>query len=253
MSIYFIGTSGFSYDDWRGFFYPENFRTQDFLSFYSKHFKTTEVNSTYYRIPNTRVVESMVKKVPEGFIFSVKANQVFTHQREFLKKDVERMKDVLKAFDGKLGPLLFQFPHSFHKRNENIDYISKIRDIFHEFELAFEFRSYEWFSTDVLDNLSKLEVTFVCVDEPRIKGLIPPVAVATNPRIFYVRFHGRNTEKWYEHKRPEERYDYLYSEQELENWAEKIRGIETEKKFIYFNNHPRAQAVINAKMMEKLL
>lgn len=249
-----IGTSGFSYEDWYGYFYPKSIRKSEFLSFYSKHFRTTEVNSTYYRIPSLKVVEGMKKKVKGNFVFSVKANQVFTHLRDFGDKDVEAMKDVLRAFGNNLGVLLFQFPHSFHKSEHSKDYVKKLRDIFYEYDLAFEFRSAEWISDDTFYLLEKLDSCFVCVDEPRIQGLIPPVFVVTTKKFAYIRFHGRNAQKWYNHEKPEERYDYLYSSDELVEWKEKIISSgELEKLFIYFNNHPRAQAVINAKMMEKLL
>ena len=251
--MYLIGTSGFSYDDWRGYFYPKHLKRGEFLSFYSKHFKTTEVNSTYYRIPPPKVAEGMVRKVPDEFVFSVKANSVFTHSRDYTYFDIDRMKGVLRSFGEKLGVVLFQFPHSFHKNEEAKDYLKKLREKFSEFKIAFEFRSKEWFSGDVFALLESMGVGIVCVDEPRIKGLLPPVALATTREFAYIRFHGRNAEKWYNHGRPEERYDYLYSEEELSEWGEKIRKIEVDDVFIYFNNHPRAQAVQNAKMMEKIL
>jgi uncharacterized protein YecE (DUF72 family) len=250
-----IGTSGFSYEDWRGYFYPQRLSKENFLKFYSQHFKTTEINSTYYRIPSIWTVRKLMEKVigRDDFVFSVKANQIFTHQRYFEQSDVRKMKEVLKEFDGKLGIVLFQFPHSFHKTEESKEYVKRLRDIFSDFDVAFEFRSYEWLSDDVFYMLENLDAGFVCVDEPRIKGLLPPVAVATTKKFAYIRFHGRNAKKWYEHEKPEERYDYLYTKEELKEWAEKIKKLSVEKIYIYFNNHPRAQAVSNAKMMEELL
>lgn len=253
MSEYIVGTSGFSYIDWKGFFYPENIRKSDFLWYYSKHFRTTEINSTYYLIPSVKTVESMIMKTPKDFVFSVKANQIFTHQREYNREDMSKMKDVLFAFDGKLGVILFQFPHSFHRNSKNEDYIKKLREDFFEFDVAFEFRSYEWFSDAVYRLLRDIDVSLVCVDEPRIKGLPPSVFISTTKKFAYIRFHGRNAEKWYEHKKPEERYDYLYSEDELKEWADRIKTSDTSKFFIYFNNHPRAQAVKNAKMFLELI
>lgn len=253
MKEYLIGTSGFSYEDWRNYFYPENLDRSDFLWYYSKYFKTTEINSTYYILISLKSVESMVRKTGKDFVFSVKANQIFTHRRDYSDTDIKKMKDILYTFDGKLGILLFQFPHSFHRTKSNQDYIKKIRDDFFEFDIAFEFRSYEWSSEDTYKILRDLDIALVCVDEPKVKGLPPPVLVQTTKRFSYLRFHGRNSDKWYKHERPEERYDYLYSKDELQEWAGNIKMADVKKFFIYFNNHPRAQAVKNAKMMEEIL
>lgn len=253
MAEYIIGTSGFSYTDWREYFYPKDLKKSDFLRYYSRHFRTTEVNSTYYLMPSLQTVESMVRKTPDDFIFSVKANQIFTHKRFYTRSDVEKMKEIALAFGKKLGVLLFQFPYSFHRNQENEDYVKKLRGDFLDFEVAFEFRSYEWFSQSVYRLLEKLDCALVCVDEPRIRGLPPSVFVATIKRFAYIRFHGRNAEKWYEHKLPSERYDYMYSREELEEWADKIKSSQVDRFYIYFNNHPRAQAVQNAKMMERLI
>lgn len=253
MVQYLIGTSGFSYEDWRKYFYPENLEKSDFLWYYSKHFRTTEVNSTYYIFISVRSVEAMVRKTGNDFVFSVKANQIFTHRREYSDSDIKKMKDILYAFGKKLGVVLFQFPQSFHRSKSNQDYIKHIRDDFFEFDITFEFRSHEWFSEDIYEILRDLDIGLVCVDEPNIKGLPPPVLVQTSKKFSYVRFHGRNSEKWYKHEKPEERYDYLYSREELQEWADNIKKSNVKKFFIYFNNHPRAQAVQNAKMMEEIL
>ena len=92
------------------------------------------------------------------------------------------------------------------------------------------------------------------MDEPRLKGLLPPVAVATSP-IGYVRLHGRNREKWWQHDNPSERYDYLYPEAELREWVPKIHALEkiTDKVYVFMNNHPQGKAVQNAKHLQHLL
>ncbi len=253
---YFVGTSGFSYQDWRKVFYPKDIKSQDFLRFYSKHFRTTEINSTYYKIPSPKVIESLRKKVDKNFVFSVKANQIFTHSREYSTTDTAKMKEILGSFGENLGVVLFQFPYSFHRSTKNEEYIKKLRDDFQEFEIAFEFRSSEWVCSEIFELLQKIDVIFVCVDEPKIKGLLPPIFTLTsNKKVSYIRFHGRNAEKWYNHQKPEERYDYLYSEEELTEWVSKIRSSKAKvrKLFAYFNNHPKAQAVENAKTFERLL
>ena len=252
MKQFLVGTSGWSYRDWIGYFYPKGTRPSDFLRYYAKYFSTTEINSTYYRLPTPELMQALFRKTPEYFVFSVKATDIFTHKREWTQDDARAFKEAVKQLNGKLGVVLFQFPHSFHLTRKNFDYIKKIRDEFQEFPLAFEFRSREWFQDKIFQALEKMGVSLVCVDEPDVPGLPPPLCVSTSP-IAYIRFHGRNAQKWYEHEKPEERYDYLYSEEELDEWAEKIVKLPSEKVFVYFNNHPRAQAVQNAQQMIKIL
>jgi uncharacterized protein YecE (DUF72 family) len=117
-----------------------------------------------------------------------------------------------------------------------------------------ELRRADWAEDPIIHWLAKMGVGYACVDEPQIKGLMPPKAVATACPA-YVRFHGRNSAKWYQHDRPEERYDYRYKLSELEEWTHKIRNLEkqADKVFVFFNNHFQGKAVESAKMMEKLL
>lgn len=248
----FVGTSGYSYEDWRGYFYPKWLPKSKFLEFYSKHFNACEINSTYYRMPTPEFLGSLVRRV--GITFSVKAPSIFTHRREWGRSERDIFLKSLEAMGESLGCVLFQLPHSFHLNSENLDYIKKVASTFADIPKVFEFRSAEWVAPQVSKFLGEIKAGFCCVDEPRIKGLVPPLVVCTS-NIGYVRFHGRNAEKWYKHGKPEERYDYLYSKDELEEWAGKIRKMadKTEKLFAFFNNHPRAQAVKNAKDFMEIL
>ncbi len=117
-----------------------------------------------------------------------------------------------------------------------------------------EFRNVEWIRDEVFDLLRKLDLGFCCVDQPRFKNLVPPVAVATSA-ISYLRFHGRNYEKWWQHDEAWERYDYLYSREELTEWVEKVETLaaETETVLAFFNNHYQAQAVQNAQLFTDML
>lgn len=117
-----------------------------------------------------------------------------------------------------------------------------------------EFRNSAWISEDTFALLKDLGLGFCSVDEPRLKGLIPPVAAATSA-IGYVRFHGRNAAKWFKHDQAYERYDYLYSEEELNEWIPKVKDIEskTVQTYVFFNNHYQGKSVRNAMMFAKLL
>lgn len=251
-----IATSGYAYKDWKGKFYPEDIKEKDMLAFYSKVFPFTEVNSSYYSMPNGYMFYHMMKKTPEGFIFVVKAFGGMTHGKDLSETTVGKFKEAVKplADENRLGCVLLQFPYSFHNNENNRDYLKKFRDRMGELPLAVEFRTADWLTPDTIKLLRENKMAFVCVDEPPIKGLLPPVTVATGP-IGYIRFHGRNSKKWYAHENSYERYDYLYSEEELSEWIPRIRELsnKTEVVFIAMNNHFNAQAVMNAKQLLGLL
>lgn len=251
-----IGTSGYSYKDWKGTFYPEGIKDKDMLPFYSEHYNFTEINSTYYRMPSTSMFKNMDERTPENFKFSVKAHSIFTHSRDASGEDAKNFLDALKPIEekGKLGTILFQFPNSFHFTKDNMDYLLKIREAFKERSLCFEFRNAFWTREDTIKLLKSLQIGWVCVDEPPIPGLVRPAVAATSDTA-YVRFHGRNSEKWYDHKEAYERYDYMYSEKELGEWVSKIKYVDKNAKntYIAFNNHFRAQGAKNASMLKRLI
>lgn len=251
-----IGTSGYSYKDWKGNFYPEGIKNGEMLSFYSLHYNFTEINSTYYRMPAISMFKGMDEKTPEDFKFSVKAYGAFTHSRDASSEDAKKFLEALKPINenGKLGTILFQFPNSFHFTRENMDYLLKIREYFKGNSLCFEFRNASWTREDTIKLLKSIHAGWVCVDEPPIPGLVRP-AVAVTSDTAYVRFHGRNSQKWYDHKEAYERYDYFYSEKELVEWVPKIKYIDknAQNTYIAFNNHFRAQGAKNASMLKRLI
>jgi len=251
-----IATSGYAYKDWKGKFYPEDIKERDMLGFYGKVFPFTEVNSSYYSMPNGYMFYHMMKKTPKDFIFVVKAFGGMTHRGDLSDASTQKFKEALKPLvdEKRLGCVLLQFPYGFHNNGKNRDYLKKFRDKMEDMPLAVEFRTVDWLTPDTIKLLRENKMAFVCVDEPPIKGLLPPVAVATGP-IGYIRFHGRNSRKWYAHENSYERYDYLYSEQELSEWVPRIRELsgKTELVFIAMNNHFNAQAVLNAQQLLSLL
>jgi uncharacterized protein YecE (DUF72 family) len=254
--MFYIGTSGFSYQDWIGHFYPENIKKGDMLYLYAQHFNTVEINSSYYRIPPAAVFYHLQKKVPDNFKFSVKANQEMTHIRKNNQGLFQEFKASLQPLldNGKLGCVLAQFPYSFYYNKNNQDYLSYIRENLNEFPLVVEFRNVYWIREEVFDFLRKNKIGFCAVDQPSLKGLISPLAMTTS-NLGYIRFHGRNKEKWWQHEQAYQRYDYLYSEQELKEWVPKIKTIssKTTDQYIFMNNHYKGKAAKNALMMMSLL
>lgn len=252
----YIGTSGYSYDDWVGPFYAPDLPKKDWLAFYAQEFRTCEINYTYYRLPNPHTLAAMSKKTPPDFLFTVKASQELTHGRE----DTDAAFQAFRAgvapliHEGKLGCILAQFPFSFHATPENRDYLRMFRERMGDLPTVIEFRNGQWLTEETFALLRELSLGFCCVDEPRLKGLLPPIAVLTSP-VAYVRFHGRNAKKWWQHENAWERYDYTYREEELREWQPKIRSLDekAEKTFVFANNHWQGQAVGTARQLRMLL
>lgn len=257
-----IGTSGFSYKDWVGVFYPENTKNTEMLEIYAKKFPCVELNFTYYQMPGTRTIEGLVRKVPDDFEFCVKANKAMTHEinegeaahldRKIFQDFMEALKPMITR--GVLGCILAQFPWSFRRTVPNTEYVLRFKELFADVPVVVEFRNAEWISDDTFDLLRRQALAFCAVDEPRLPGLMPPVAEATSG-LGYVRFHGRNAKKWWTHDNPSERYDYLYSDDELKEWIPKIQRIadKTKKTYVFFNNCHVGQAAENAHMLQAML
>ena len=257
MSEILIGTSGFSYEDWKGEFYPQKMPQRDFLEFYAQHFKVLELNFSYYRIPEARLTRQMISRSGGKLTFIVKAYRQMTHEisenslTEVLPLFIDGISPFIESHT--LGAVLLQFPQSFHYIPENRFYLKSLIEALSPHPVSVEFRQRSWLRESVYKALGELGAGFVCVDEPHLPSLIPPVAVSTS-NLGYIRFHGRNKEKWYGTDSIT-RYDYLYSEDELKEWVPKIRDLaeRTDRLFAFFNNHARAQAVTNARMLINLL
>jgi uncharacterized protein YecE (DUF72 family) len=258
-----IGTSGYSYADWKGPVYPETIKDNEMLPFYSQHFNTTEINYTYYRMPAARTLAAMASKVPDDFIFTIKASKELTHERETDAEGEGATPENFRLFrqalqplidENKFGAVLAQFPNSFKPTDDNRAYLETFRERMGDLPVVVEFRNSGWVTDDTMDLLRKNNLGYCCVDEPRMKGLIPPIAVATTP-IAYVRFHGRNYQKWWRHDEAYERYSYEYKPEELQEWVPKIEKLDqaANTTFIFTNNHYRGAAVRTADQLRELL
>lgn len=252
----YYGTSGFSYDDWVGNYYPAGMPKREWLTYYAREFNTCEINSTYYALPMPSSLKAMMEKTGAGFLFSIKANQEMTHKQEnnaaVFKAFCEVLKVVIDA--GKLGCVLAQFPYSFRFNRRNWDYLRLLRERLSGLPVVIEFRNNQWLRKEVFDWLRQQELGFCCVDEPQLPNLLPPLAAVTS-KIGYVRFHGRNSAKWWHHEKAYERYDYNYTPQELSEWLPRIQKLDkmTEKTFIFANNHWRGQSVGTIRQLRVMM
>ena len=256
MSSIFVGTSGYSYDDWNVCFYPAELDKKEQLKYYSTVFNTVEINFTYYALPYPSIFKKMVEKVGRNFIFSVKAHSGITHSRNLEMKDIKQFIISLQPFikENKMGSILFQFPWAFKFSTKNCNFISQIRKSFGDLELCVEFRNNSWLREETIELLKSLNIGFCNVDEPPLKGLLPPTSICTS-EAGYIRFHGRNALNWWKPKYSYQRYDYLYTREELREWVPRIKEVAsgTKKTYIYFNNHYKAQAVRSAKILQELI
>lgn len=249
-----LGTSGFSYDDWIGTVYPAELPRRGWLGYYAQHFDTVELNVTYYRIPERRIVEGWIQKTPDDFLFTVKAHQSITHDRKDPAFEAFRTAVWPLVEQGRLASILAQFPHSFHPNSDNGSYLEILREGLVDLPVVVEFRDNQWVSEATFSRLKELHFGFCCVDEPELPGLMPPVIRSTSD-IAYVRFHGRNAAKWWEHDHAWERYDYTYQEDELKEWVPRIKQLHVTSPLtlVYANNHYRGQSVDTLRKLEKIL
>ena len=249
-----LGTSGFSFADWVGTFYPAGTKRQGMLELYAEHFRAVEVNATYYRIPPPATMASLAARTPPDFEFLVKAHQSMTHE--------QAVPDTFEAFracvaplaaNGKLRGVLFQFPWKFRPTlgaRKRLDLLGA--ELAPLGKLFVEFRHASWLNERVFRYLDERGIGYCSVDEPALDGLVPPLARLTGD-VGYVRFHGRNTKTWW--GGVGDRYDYDYSPGELKEWVAKIRELaeKASKVYVFFNNCHAGQAARNALLMRDML
>lgn len=272
-------------------FYPQGLPPAERLSYYAARFDTLEIDSSFYALPSERNSHLFASRTPDGFVFHFKAFGLLTRHPVDVSRLGRTLRGLLPAdFDepvvrhppaelletafamfasaleplaraGKLGVVLFQFPPWFRKSPDALAYIDYCRERLPDFTLAIEFRHGSWFvgseRDDTLAFLRSRELVHTVVDEPQvgIYGSVPAVIAVTAP-ISYVRFHGRNRDTWTKKGATvAERYAYLYTESELEEWVPHIRtlGENADRTYLMFNNCFAYYAVKNAKMLGELL
>jgi len=253
-----VGTSGYTFDDWRGIVYPRSFGGSA-LPFYARLFDCVEINATFYAIPPPSRFEGMLKHVPDDFVFLVKVPREMTHVRSAFDRSVlpfaESVAPLVRA--GQLGGLLVQFPFSFKLKDASLAHLEKIANALagHGVPVNVEFRHDSWLDESVYRFLGEHDLGFVNVDLPELRGLPRRTDVLTSD-VAYYRLHGRNKTNWWRDTgNPHDPYDYLYSEDQLDEWVDKARAASEKANVAYIltNNCRLGQSVISALMLAKKL
>jgi uncharacterized protein YecE (DUF72 family) len=238
----FIGCSGYSYDDWKGDFYPDDMHQDEWLSFYAEKFNTVEINNSFYKFPENESIEKWLSQTPANFRFSIKGHRFFTHLKKFnvddsFKEKLNNFQSSLEPLKEKAGCVLWQLPGNLHKNIPKL--VAFCQELDNDFTHVLEFRHPSWFDEDVYEFMKKNNIAFCILSAP---GNLPEDLIVTH-KTAYVRFHGKK--EW---------YDYLYSEKELKEWKKRLNGLKNiEQLFVYFNNDKHGNAVKNAITLKKLL
>jgi uncharacterized protein YecE (DUF72 family) len=285
-----IGTSGWNYPKgrgtWNGVFYPlpqQRPKEFDELAFYAEHFDTVEVNSTFYGQPRASVTRTWAERTPPGFEFSVKLYQKFTHPKmyeqalrqsmrvpaghdeavgELLKPGAADLEEFRRGIEplaaaGKLGAVLAQFPPSFKSGPGERRYLEALLRALHAYPLAVELRHRTWSDAfaETLDLLNAAQAAWVQIDEPKFKFSIQQNRLPNVKGFYYMRLHGRNAAQWWTHGASEDRYNYLYTADELKEFSETAAAAKqlVKKAYLYTNNHFSAKSVANAAMIKQQL
>jgi uncharacterized protein YecE (DUF72 family) len=250
-----VGVAGWSYADWKGYVYPERkakgFHEAEYLA---QFFDTIEINTSFYGPIRPEHAKLWLEKVKanQRFVFTAKLLQRFTHDLTATGTDEKEVRagfDVLRAA-GKLGAVLLQFPFSFHRTTVNATYLEKLLKRFADYPLVVEVRHATWNVPEVFRLLREGSVGFCNIDQPLIGRSLAPSADTTAP-VGYVRLHGRRYDTWFtdDAEVPQhERYNYLYSADELRPWADRVKRVAEDASDIYVvtNNHYQGKAAVNA-------
>jgi uncharacterized protein YecE (DUF72 family) len=253
-----IGPAGWSYTDWEGTVYPPHRSNFDHLAYLASFFDTIEINSPFYRIPPPQHAKSWVRRVASNpaFKFTTKVFRGFTHDAAPLAPDdVKSFRNYLDplAGAGRLGAVLLQYPWSFKHSPESVEKLEALFRAFAGYPLALEVRHATFQNEEFFRFLDDHDVAWVNVDQPLFHDSVKPSDTVTGP-LGYIRLHGRNYEKWFAHAESWERYNYLYSKEELAPWVERIeRMSQSREVYVITNNHFRGQAIVNAAELREAL
>ena len=250
-----VGPAGWSYPDWSGYVYPTH-RSKGFheATYLAGFFDTIEINTSFYQPlrPDRDAVDP-------AFLFTAKLWQRFTHDPSASAEDERAVRagfDVLRDAE-KLGAVLLQFPFSFHRTPETVSYLTSVLKRFADYPLVVELRHSSWQTKETLALLSEQRAGFCNIDQPVIGHSLKPSAESTS-QIGYVRLHGRRYDTWFSDDPTtpsHERYNYLYSLEELDPWVARIHTIQkhTRNIFVVTNNHFQGKAVVNALQLIGIL
>ena len=230
MNLY-VGTSGYSYKEWKGTFYPDDLKEKEMLHYYGERFRTVEINNTFYRMPKESVLEAWASDVPADFKFVLKASQRITHMQRLKEAEdsVAYLLKVAKALKERLGPLLFQLPPFMHKDAPRLS--DFLRLLPPDCRAAFEFRHQSWFDSEIFD-LLRAHRAVLCIAEAENDLEIPFESTAD---WGYLRL-----------RRPD------YGDPELKTWGERIRQQKWSDAFIFFKHEEEGKGPAMAKRFLEL-
>ena len=257
-----VGPAGWSYADWAGIVYPAK-RPHGFheAAYLSEYFDTIEINTSFYQPLRPAVCWQWLERVARNprFLFTAKLWQRFTHETGATSADEKAVREGFDLLMGaeKLGAVLLQFPFSFHNTAENRDYLQKLVARIRQYPLAVEVRHATWNDKKFYEMLHESGVGFCNIDQPLIGKSMKPSERAT-AAVGYVRLHGRRYDTWFSDDPlmpAEERYNYLYTSEELDPWAQRIQKVRgrAETTFVITNNHFQGKAIVNALQLISLL
>jgi uncharacterized protein YecE (DUF72 family) len=250
----YLGTSGYSYDDWIGPFYQPGIRKPQMLEYYQHFFPASELNYTYYTMPRASTLFQIRNKAPH-MQFSVKAHQSMTHERRILHQNWQDFADAMMVLADaeQLACLLFQFPYSFKCTSDNAAYLDELIEYFNTFNVVLEFRHVSWHNEITYAHYGKRRTVLCSVDAPRLPGLTSGV-IYPGRDLAYYRLHGRNAQNWFDGDNVT-RYDYRYNDRELQEIVDNIIALikASQHVFLFANNHPRAQAVETVSKIATML
>jgi uncharacterized protein YecE (DUF72 family) len=247
-----VGTSGYSYSDWLGTFYPSGTRPGRMLSHYCRYFPLVELNFSFYRLPTAETLARLADQTPAGFQFIVKLPRTLSHEEN--PGDIilfRQAVDELRTRNRLIG-LLCQLPQACHNLPKHRAWLDILAGEYAGYGLAVEFRHSSWFHPDTAAWLAERNLDLVAVDVPALPDLYPGGLVQSSPRL-YVRFHSRNGANWY--RSDKQRYDYDYDDRTLSEWTIALSQNQdrSERALLLFNNCQRGHAVVNAQRMRQLL
>ncbi len=235
----YIGTSGWNYSHWKNVFYPDDMKEKKWLNYYAKIFNTVEINNSFYHLPETQTIQSWYRRMPQDFIFSVKAGRYITHMKK-LKDPEHPLEKFLQRVHGlkeKTGPVLFQLPPRW---TCNAERLKNFLDILpRQGQYAFEFRDSSWWNEDIRHLLEANNAAF-CIYE--LAGIQSPRWITAD--FVYIRLHG-----------PDEAYQGFYDKQTLSGWAGAVSAWMRQGRsvYCYFDNDQNGYAPQNASMLKNML
>ncbi|MFL6797159.1 MAG: DUF72 domain-containing protein [Xanthobacteraceae bacterium] len=240
MSKVWIGTSGWTYDGWRGPFYPPDVRKKDWLAWYSTQFPTAEINGSFYRTPSLEAVRAWRDQTPNDFLFAWKASKFITHWKRLTEKcanSLDLLETRLTALSPKVGVVLFQLPPQFSKNYERLAQFLRMLSPGHRY--AFEFRHKSWYEDDVLELLQAHDISLCLSDHHDA-----PSPWEVTARHVYVRGHG-----------PGGHYKDNYTTRTLERWAADVAAWKRQRRtvFVYFDNDQKSAAPADAQRLLNIL